>query len=168
MNMTDVRRVGEGQRLKNEFACKHDSEGEGRTWQQERAKREERTDDANAEVDRPQRELLREQRDKKDARAAGKDVTQASKETDHAGTCMVILADASSGYSVEMDAQKVLEFLRSNRLAVQASLSYDAPQAAVVGFAISDAFEIVFDTLQNTRKAVNLRHNPHIALVIGG
>jgi Pyridoxamine 5'-phosphate oxidase len=67
-----------------------------------------------------------------------------------------------------MDAQKLLEFLRSNRLAVQASLSCDAPQAAVVGFAISDTFEIVFDTLQTTRKAINLRHNPHIALVIGG
>jgi len=67
-----------------------------------------------------------------------------------------------------MDAQKFLEFLRSNRLAVQASLSCDAPQAAVVGFAISDTFEIVFDTLQTTRKAINLRRNPHIALVIGG
>lgn len=67
-----------------------------------------------------------------------------------------------------MDAQKLLEFLRSNRLAVQASLSCDAPQAAVVGFAISDKFEIVFDTLQTTRKAINLRRNPHIALVVGG
>ncbi len=67
-----------------------------------------------------------------------------------------------------MDAQKLIEFLRSNRLAVQASLSCDAPQAAVVGFAISDTFEIVFDTLQTTRKAINLRHNPHIAFVIGG
>ena len=68
-----------------------------------------------------------------------------------------------------MDAQKLLEFLRSSRLAVQASLSYDDhPQAAVVGFAISDAFEIVFDTLQTTRKAINLRRNSHIAFVIGG
>ena len=67
-----------------------------------------------------------------------------------------------------MDTQKLLEFLRSNRLAVQASLSCNGPQAAVVGFAISDRFEIVFDTLQTTRKAVNLRRNPHIALVIGG
>ena len=67
-----------------------------------------------------------------------------------------------------MDAQQLLRFLRSNRLAVQASLSRDAPQAAVVGFAISDALEIVFDTLETTRKAINLRQNPHIALVIGG
>jgi hypothetical protein len=67
-----------------------------------------------------------------------------------------------------MNGRKLLEFLQSNRLAVQASLSHDAPQAAVVGFAISDAFEIVFDTLQTTRKATNLRRNPQIALVIGG
>jgi hypothetical protein len=52
---------------------------------------------------------------------------------------------------------------------VQASISPDTlPQAAVVGFAISDRFEIVFDTLATTRKARNLRKNPHIALVIGG
>jgi general stress protein 26 len=42
------------------------------------------------------------------------------------------------------------------------------PQAAVVGFAVSDQFEIVFDTLATTRKAQNLRKNPLIALVIGG
>jgi hypothetical protein len=58
--------------------------------------------------------------------------------------------------------------LRSHLLAVQASVSHDAPQAAVVGFGISDAFEIVFDTLQTTRKATNLRRNQNIALVIGG
>ena len=42
------------------------------------------------------------------------------------------------------------------------------PQAAIVGFAVSDQFEIVFDTLASTRKAENLRNNPRIALVIGG
>jgi uncharacterized protein YhbP (UPF0306 family) len=64
---------------------------------------------------------------------------------------------------------KLLEFLRSHHLAIQASVSPNSgPQAAVVGFAISDRFEIVFDTLETTRKAQNLRNNPHIALVIGG
>jgi general stress protein 26 len=67
-----------------------------------------------------------------------------------------------------MDAQKLFSFLRSHRFAVEASLGNDAPQAAVVGFAVSDRFEIVFDTLQSTRKATNLRRNPRIALVIGG
>ena len=72
-------------------------------------------------------------------------------------------------YSRAVNPAKLLEFLRSHRLAVQASVSPNAgPQAAVVGFAISDQFEIIFDTLETTRKAQNLRSNPHIALVIGG
>lgn len=68
-----------------------------------------------------------------------------------------------------MTRGKLLDFLRSHRLAVQASIGPDGgAQAAVVGFAISDSFEIVFDTLQSTRKAQNLRRNPAIALAIGG
>jgi general stress protein 26 len=68
-----------------------------------------------------------------------------------------------------MTPRELLDFLRAHRLAVQASVSETvAPQAAVVGFAISDQFEIVFDTLASTRKAQNLRTNPKIALVIGG
>jgi len=62
-----------------------------------------------------------------------------------------------------------LAFLRSERLAVQASSAADgAPQAAVVGFAATDELELVFDTLASTRKARNLRGNPKIAFVIGG
>lgn len=68
-----------------------------------------------------------------------------------------------------MNATKLLEFLRTHRLAVEASVSTATkPQAAIVGFAISDRFEIVLDTLAATRKAENLRNNPRIALVIGG
>jgi len=68
-----------------------------------------------------------------------------------------------------MTPRALLDFLRSHQLAVQASVSETvAPQAAVVGFAISDQFEIVFDTLASTRKAQNLRRNPKIALVMGG
>jgi Pyridoxamine 5'-phosphate oxidase len=68
-----------------------------------------------------------------------------------------------------MDAQKLLEFLRRYRLAVEASVSAtDSPQAAVVGIAITDRLEIVFDTVDLTRKARNLRRNPKLAFVIGG
>jgi general stress protein 26 len=64
---------------------------------------------------------------------------------------------------------RLLAFLRSERLAVQASSAADgAPQAAVVGFAVTDELELVFDTLASTRKARNLRRNPKIAFVIGG
>lgn len=52
---------------------------------------------------------------------------------------------------------------------MEASVSISKrPQAAIVGFAVSDQFELVFDTLASTRKTENLRNNPHIALVIGG
>ena len=71
--------------------------------------------------------------------------------------------------SAGMTARALLDFVRSHRLAVEASVSpTGAAQAAVVGFAITDQFEIVFDTLASTRKAQNLRKNPKIALVIGG
>jgi general stress protein 26 len=68
-----------------------------------------------------------------------------------------------------MDRARLLEFLRQHTLAVQASVSAsNGAQAAVVGFAITDQFEIIFDTLESTRKVQNLRRNPRIALVIGG
>jgi hypothetical protein len=68
-----------------------------------------------------------------------------------------------------MDARRLLQFMRRYRLAVEASVS-DAggAQAAVVGVAVTEQFEIVFDTLESTRKAVNLRRNPKLAFVFGG
>jgi len=63
---------------------------------------------------------------------------------------------------------ELVQFLRRYRLAVQASVAPGgAPQAAVVGFAVSDACEIVFDTVATTRKYRNLVADPRIALVIG-
>ena len=68
-----------------------------------------------------------------------------------------------------MTPTDLLQFLRGHSLAVQSSVSLTgAPQAAVVGFVITDNFEIVFDTLDTTRKVQNLRRNPKIAFVIGG
>ncbi|MFI5301724.1 MAG: pyridoxamine 5'-phosphate oxidase family protein [Polyangiales bacterium] len=67
-----------------------------------------------------------------------------------------------------MNTIGLLKFLRRQPWAIQASTAADGgPQAAVVGFAVTDRFEIVFDTLGSTRKAGNLRRNPQIALVIG-
>lgn len=68
-----------------------------------------------------------------------------------------------------MDSRSLLQFLRQHRLAVECSVSEtNAPQAAVVGIAVTDRFEIIFDTLDSTRKAVNLRRSPRLAFVIGG
>jgi hypothetical protein len=63
----------------------------------------------------------------------------------------------------------ILEFMRSHLLAVETSVSIEgAPQAAVVGFVVTDDFAIVFDTVDTSRKVVNFRHNSRCALVIGG
>jgi hypothetical protein len=68
-----------------------------------------------------------------------------------------------------MTPAELLPFLRRHRYAVQATVTpAGAAQAAVVGIAVSDDLEIVFDTLQSTRKLQNLRLNPAISLVIGG
>jgi hypothetical protein len=67
-----------------------------------------------------------------------------------------------------MTRVELVSFLRRYRLAVQGSVAPGGnPQAAVVGFAVSDGLEIVFDTTEATRKYRNLRADPRIALVIG-
>jgi hypothetical protein len=67
-----------------------------------------------------------------------------------------------------MDLSELVSFLRRHRLAIEASVSAQAgPQAAVVGFVVSDAGELFFDTLSSTRKCRNLRRDPRIALVVG-
>ncbi len=59
--------------------------------------------------------------------------------------------------------------MRGHSLAVEASVSPSgAPQAAVVGFVVSHRVEILFDTVESSRKAANLRREPKIAFVIGG
>jgi hypothetical protein len=67
-----------------------------------------------------------------------------------------------------MDLADLVSFLREHRLAVEASVSAETgPQAAVVGFGVSDLGELVFDTLNATRKCRNLRRDPRVALVVG-
>ena len=67
-----------------------------------------------------------------------------------------------------MTRQDLVTFLRKHRWGVEASVAATGhPQAAVVGIAVSDALELVFDTLDSTRKCANLRRDPRIAFVIG-
>lgn len=67
-----------------------------------------------------------------------------------------------------MTRDDLLSFLRHHRYAVQASTAASgAPQAAVIGIAVSDQLEIVFDTHGASRKGKNLRRDPRIALVVG-
>lgn len=63
----------------------------------------------------------------------------------------------------------LLDFMRHQSLAVVASVSdAGAPEAAVVGIAVTDQFEVVFDAPTSSRKARNVRARPDVALVIGG
>ncbi len=66
-----------------------------------------------------------------------------------------------------MDRTELLAFMRKGTFWTQASATVDGtPQAAVVGVAVTSALELVFDTLDTTRKCKNLRANPKIALVM--
>ena len=68
-----------------------------------------------------------------------------------------------------MNEADLLTFLRLHRWAIEATASpLLAPQAAIIGIAVTDKLELVFDTLASSRKAANLRVNPRMALVIGG
>ena len=68
-----------------------------------------------------------------------------------------------------MTRNDLLKFLRQHTLAVQATVSLaSTPQAAVIGFVITDDFEIFFDSAAVNRKVGNLRSNSAIAFVIGG
>jgi len=68
-----------------------------------------------------------------------------------------------------MTRSDLLQFMRNFRHVVQASVSdAGAAQAAVVGVAVTDALELVFDTVDTNRKAQNIRRHPKVAFVIGG
>lgn len=56
---------------------------------------------------------------------------------------------------------------RKAKFWVEATTASDgAPQAAVVGVAVTDGLELVFDTHVASRKCVNLRRDPRVALAM--
>lgn len=58
--------------------------------------------------------------------------------------------------------------MRQHALAVLATVSADhRPEAALMGIAVTEDLEIIFDTLKTTRKYPNLQTNPHVAFVLG-
>ncbi|MBV8527243.1 MAG: pyridoxamine 5'-phosphate oxidase family protein [Candidatus Dormibacteraeota bacterium] len=65
--------------------------------------------------------------------------------------------------------QGVAQFIAAQQLAVVATRGPDgAPQAALVGIAITDRFELVFDSVQSSRKVLNIRRDSRVAVVVGG
>lgn len=70
--------------------------------------------------------------------------------------------------SMPISRADLVKFLREVPLLTLATLSPDgAPQAALLGVAVSDDLELVFDTLETTRKFRNIRRDPRVAFVFG-
>ena len=67
-----------------------------------------------------------------------------------------------------MTLEEVFDIAKSKRYLVVSTVNEaGAAEAALMGFALTQAKEIVFDTLSTSRKAVNLGRNPAAAVVIG-
>ena len=66
-----------------------------------------------------------------------------------------------------MDKQLLFQFLDTCRLGVLSSLGpMGAPQSALVGIAVTPVLEIIFDTLEKSRKFANIARDPRVAFVI--
>jgi pyridoxine/pyridoxamine 5'-phosphate oxidase len=64
--------------------------------------------------------------------------------------------------------EEIFDIARRKRFLVVSTVNESgAPEAALMGFALTEAKEIVFDTLSTSRKAVNLTRNAKAALVVG-
>jgi pyridoxine/pyridoxamine 5'-phosphate oxidase len=67
-----------------------------------------------------------------------------------------------------MTLKEIFDIAKRKRFLVVSTVDESgAPEAALMGFALTEAREVVFDTLSTSRKAVNLARNPATALVIG-
>jgi hypothetical protein len=62
----------------------------------------------------------------------------------------------------------IQKFITASRYGVVATNSASgAPESAIVGVAATMALELVFDTVDTTRKIANLRRDPNVSAVIG-
>lgn len=67
-----------------------------------------------------------------------------------------------------MEQSELLAYLRSQRLGVLGTLAPSGElQAALVGYAVTPGLQIVFDTLQTTRKYRNMMANPRVSFTVG-
>ncbi len=71
--------------------------------------------------------------------------------------------------AADVDKSELLVYMRQHTLAVLSSRSADgAPQGALIGIAVSDSMEVVFDTLSTSRKHGNLARDPRVAVTFAG
>ena len=62
----------------------------------------------------------------------------------------------------------IYEFIRKHLYAVISTVSdKNMPESALIGIAVSEDLEIVFDTVNSSRKYKNILQNPNVAIVIG-
>ena len=67
-----------------------------------------------------------------------------------------------------MERTELLAYMRSQRLGVLGTLTPSGePQAALVGYAVTPDLDLLFDTLQTTRKYRNMKTNSHVSFTIG-
>lgn len=67
-----------------------------------------------------------------------------------------------------MDLEKVFRFLDGEKLGVLATVDVNGrPEAALMGVAVTPELELIFDTVNSSRKYPNLKQNPRVAFVIG-
>lgn len=62
----------------------------------------------------------------------------------------------------------IYQFIKQHLLGVVTTVNAaNKPEAALVGIAITENLEIIFDTIKTSRKYQNILQNPHVAMVIG-
>jgi PPOX class probable F420-dependent enzyme len=67
-----------------------------------------------------------------------------------------------------MNSTGLVSFIRERGLAVVATCAADgAPEAALVGVAVTEEAELIFDTTRASRKYRNLQASPRVAVVVG-
>ncbi len=63
--------------------------------------------------------------------------------------------------------QKILEFLKQNKICVLATISVDGkPEAAVIEYVATDELQLIFNTFTDYRKYKNLKLSGNVAIVI--
>jgi len=68
---------------------------------------------------------------------------------------------------LSLTRKEAFEFLKASELGAISTVSEDgAPEAAVINLAVNHDLELIFETIQTTRKCVNLRRDPRAAIVV--
>ena len=67
-----------------------------------------------------------------------------------------------------LNPKRAFAFLRRQNVAVISTVSENGlPEAALINYGVTKDLELVLETLQTSRKYINLHRNPNAALVMG-